>query len=118
MDNNFISVQTNKIVIHGIGKPKDLILPNEITEWVKKSKTLNRILNILINHQKFKKRLSNPMAIRSLLVYLYAKRSNIAPYIIAKKFNIAPEQLYRIERGLKRDNLYNTIMIEIDLDSL
>ncbi|WP_292319614.1 hypothetical protein [Caldisphaera sp.] len=115
---NFISIQTNKIVFYGIGKPKDLILPNEITEWIKKSKALNKILNILVNHQKFKKRLSNPMAIRSLLVYLYAKKNNIAPYIMAKKFNIAPEQLYRIERGLKKDNLYNTIMIEIDLDSL
>lgn len=117
MDNETIKIQFNKVTVYGIGKPKEILVPDEIGMWMNKSKTLNRIFNILITHEKFKKRLSNPMAIRSLLIYLYAKKNNVPPYIMAKKFNIAPEQLYRIERGLKKDNLYNTIMIQIDLDS-
>ncbi|WP_048816676.1 hypothetical protein [Caldisphaera lagunensis] len=117
MDNEYIKIESNKATIYGIGKPKIIEVPEEIIPWLTRSKILNRILYILINHESFKKRLSNPMSLRSLLVYLYAKKKNIPTYIMAKRVNIAPEQLYRIERGLKKDNLYNVIMIQIDLDS-
>ncbi len=113
----YIKIQSNKVIIYGIGKPKTIDVPEEILPWITKSKVLNRIFYILINHENFKRRLSNPMSLRTLLVYLYAKKENIPTYIMARKFNIAPEQLYRIERGLKKDNLYNAIMIQIDLDS-
>jgi hypothetical protein len=116
LKSNYISIENNKVIVYGIGRPKDLYLPGEIMDWIGKSKNINRIISLLFTHSKFKTRLSNPNAIRSLMLYLFARKYNIAPYLIARKYNIAPEQLYRIERGLKKDKLYNDVIILLDLD--
>ncbi len=104
------------ITIYGIGKPKKLELPQEIVEWLKNSKTAKRVLEELITHYKFRTRLSHPGALRSLLMLLYARAHLIAPYKVARKYGVAPEQLYRLERGLKKDGLYDFVINLLTLE--
>ena len=97
---------SEEIVIHGIGKPKNIKLPREVGEWLSRSYAAKRVLEELITHYKFRSRLSHPGSLRSLILLLYARAHNTPPYKVAKRYGIAPEQLYRMERGLKKDNLY------------
>ncbi len=103
-------VGDGKVVINGIGKPKTLELPSEVVEWLQGSRVARRILEEVITHYKFRSRLAHPGAIRSLLLLLYARGHNIAPYKVAKKYGVAAEQLYRLERGLKKDGLYEKVI--------
>ncbi len=104
------------IVIYGIGKPKQVKLPPEIYEWIENSYAAKRILEELVTHYKFRARLSHPASLRSLILLLYSRAKGIPPYKTAKKYGIAPEQLYRMERGLKKDNLYDFTMNLLTLE--
>ncbi len=100
----------NIIVFNGIGKPKTLTLPTEVVEWLRSSKVVPLILRELVTHYKFRSRLSHPGALRSLLLLLYSRAVGEAPYKVARRYGVAPEQLYRIERGLKKDGLYDFVL--------
>ncbi|MEB3760460.1 MAG: hypothetical protein GSR81_06405 [Desulfurococcales archaeon] len=104
------------IIVMGIGKPKIIQLPEEVVEWVSESKVAIRILDELIGHYKFRTRLAHPGAIRSLILLLYSRAQGVAPYKIARKYGVAPEQLYRIERGLKKDGLYEFVINLLSLE--
>ena len=104
------------IVVNGVGKPKRLRLPREVVEWVSGSYAARRVIEELVTHYKFKARLSHPGAIRSLLLLLYARAHGIAPYRVARRYGVAPEQLYRLERGLKKDNLYDLVMNMLSIE--
>jgi len=104
------------IIVMGIGKPKTIQLPEEVVEWVSESKVAVRILDELIGHYKFRTRLAHPGAIRSLILLLYSRARGVAPYKTARKYGIAPEQLYRIERGLKKDGLYEFVINLLSLE--
>ncbi len=106
----------NVIVFRGVGKPKELELPEEIVRWLEYSSGLKLVLKELITHYRFRSRLSHPGAIKSLLLLLYARAKGEAPYRVAKKFDVAPEQLYRLERGLKKDGLYDYVLNALSLD--
>ncbi|MEB3806861.1 MAG: hypothetical protein GSR73_05025 [Desulfurococcales archaeon] len=103
------------VVVHGIGKPKTIELPEEVVEWLRKSIAARRVLEELVTHYKYRTRLSNPRALRSLILLLYSRAHGIPPYKTARIYGVAPEQLYRMERGLKKDGLYEFV---IDLLSL
>ncbi len=105
------------VTIHGIGKPKTIQLPPEVVEWLRESKAARRVLEELITHYKFRARLSHPGAIRSLLLLLYARARGTAPYKVARRYGVAPEQLYRLERGLKKDGLHELVMNLLSLDA-
>ena len=98
------------IVINGIGRPKRIQLPEEIISWLKSSYPARRVLEELVTHYKFRSRLAHPGALRSMLLLLYARGKGYPPYKIARKYGVAPEQLYRLERGLKKDNLYEFVI--------
>ncbi len=104
------------IIVMGIGKPKTIQLPKEVVEWVSESKVAIRILDELIGHYKFRTRLAHPGAIRSLILLLYSRAHGVAPYKTARKYGVAPEQLYRIERGLKKDGLYEFVINLLSLE--
>ena len=106
----------NVIVFRGVGKPKELELPEEIVRWLEYSSGLKLVLKELITHYRFRSRLSHPGAIKSVLLLLYARAKGEAPYRVAKKFDVAPEQLYRLERGLKKDGLYDYVLNALSLD--
>ena len=105
------------VTVYGIGKPKTISLPPEVVDWLRESKAAIRVLEELIGHYRFRRRLSHPGAIRSLLLLLYSRYHGIAPYKIARKYNVAPEQLYRLERGLKRDKLYDLVINILSLEA-
>lgn len=105
------------VTIYGIGKPKKLMLPSEVAEWASNSVIARRLLEELITHYKFRARLSHPGSLRSLLLLLYSRAHRIPPYKTARKYGVAPEQLYRIERGLKKDGLYELVMNLLALES-
>ncbi|MCE4601730.1 MAG: hypothetical protein GSR84_07660 [Desulfurococcales archaeon] len=107
----------DEIIIYGIGKPKTLKLPEEVHRWLKESYAAKRILEELVTHYKFRARLSHPASLRSLILLLYARAHGIPPYKVARKYGIAPEQLYRMERGLKKDNLYDFTMNLLSLEA-
>ncbi len=109
-------INHEEVRIMGIGKPKEIRLPREVVEWLRNSRVAHRILEELIGHYKFRTRLAHPGAIRSLILLLYSRRHNTAPYKIARAFGIAPEQLYRLERGLKKDGLYEMVMNLLSLE--
>lgn len=94
-----------KVVINGIGSPKVIELPSDVVEWLKSNKEARRILGGLVTHYKFRRRLCNRGALRSLILLLYSRLNKTPPYKIALKYRVSPEQLYRIERGLKKDGL-------------
>ncbi len=100
----------NTVRINGVGKPKEVMLPSEVVSWIKDNYPVYRILEELVTHYKFRARLSNPGSFKSLLLLLYARAKGIAPYRIARQYGVAPEQLYRMERGLKKDNLYDFVI--------
>ena len=108
---------TRKVTIHGIGKPKTVELPEEVVEWLKNSKVAKRVLEELVTHYKYRIRLSHPGSLRSLLLLLYSRAHRIPPYKTAKLYGIAPEQLYRMERGMKKDGLYELVMNLLALES-
>ena len=105
------------VTIYGIGKPKTIRLPEEVVSWLQGSKAAIRVLEELIGHYRFRRRLSHPGAIRSLILLLYSRYHRIAPYKIARRYGIAPEQLYRLERGLKTDNLYDLVINILSLEA-
>ncbi len=117
LEENIFKIRGNKLTLYSIGNPKTVTLPEDVVVWIKNSKLAKRIIKLLCTHARFRIRLSNPGAIRSMVLYLYARRTNIAPYALAKKYGVAPEQLYRIERGLKKDRLYKDVIIMLDMDA-
>jgi len=109
-------IDETHVVVNGIGKPKVLELPSEVVEWLRGSYVARRVLEEVITHYKFRSRLAHPGAIRSLLLLLYARGHNIAPYKVARRYGVAAEQLYRLERGLKKDGLYDMVMNMLSLE--
>jgi hypothetical protein len=109
--------EPNLIVFRGVGKPKEIELPTEVVEWLRYSTSLKLVLREIVNHYRFRLRLAHPGAIRSLLLLLYARARGEPPYKVAKRFNVAPEQLYRLERGLKKDGLYEYVMNALSLET-
>ena len=99
----------DEVIVNGIGAPKKLKIPGEVVLWLKSSFAARRVLEELVTHYKFRRRLCNPGALRSLILLLYARHNNIPPYKVAKNYGVPPEQLYRIERGLKRDSLVDLV---------
>ena len=55
-------------------------------------------------------RFRHPGSVRSLILYLYARASERPVYKVAEEFKVAPEQLYRIERALKKDGIYEKVI--------
>ncbi|GAB6148195.1 hypothetical protein [Stetteria hydrogenophila] len=102
--------EPGKVVINGIGKSKVISLPVEVVEWLKESYAGRAAVRELVTHYKFRQRLTHPGALRSLILLLYARARREAPYRVARRYGVAPEQLYRIERGMKKDNLYEYVM--------
>ena len=98
------------VTVNGVGKPKTIELPGEVVEWLRGSYAAKTILRELITHHRFRMRLAHPGALRSLILLLYARGTNSPPYKVARRFGVAPEQLYRIERGLRKDNLHEFVM--------
>jgi len=105
------------ITVYGIGKPKRIQLPQEVVAWLRESIVARRILEELVTHYKFRSRLSHPGAIRSLLLLLYARAHGVAPYKVARKYGVAPEQLYRIERGIREDKLDKLVENLLELEA-
>jgi hypothetical protein len=112
-----VEFRNQAVVVYGIGRPKEIELPGEVLDWVRRSKAAKRVLEELVTHYHFRARLSHPGAIRSLILLLYSRAHGIAPYKTARKYGIAPEQLYRLERGLKKDGLHETIMNLLSLET-
>ena len=115
--NRVVECRGNGVIVYGVGKPKQIPLPVEIVDWIRTSKAAKRVLEELVTHYNFKARLSHPGAIRSLILLLYSRAHGIAPYKTARKYGVAPEQLYRLERGLKKDGLHETIMNLLSLEN-
>jgi hypothetical protein len=108
-------VDDKTLIINGIGKPKKLNLPLEVVKWLKDNLYIRIVLKELITHYKFRSRLTHPGALRSLLLLLYARAQGVAPYRVARSYGVSPEQLYRLERGLKKDGLYEYVMNVLSL---
>ena len=106
------------MTVKGLGKPKTIELPGEVVEWLRTSHPARIVLKELITHYKFRSRLAHPGAIRSLILLLYARAHGEAPYKVARRYGVAPEQLYRLERGLKKDNLHDYVLNVLHLDQL
>jgi hypothetical protein len=104
------------VTINGIGRPKRIPLPGEVIEWLKNSTPARIVLKELITHYKFRTRLTHPGALRSLILLLYSRAIGVAPYRVARRFGVPPEQLYRIERGLKKDGLYEYVINVLSLE--
>ena len=103
-------VDSEIVVINGIGSSKQIKLPREVIEWLKSNRVARRLLEELITHYKFRRRLCNKGALRSLILLLYSRLNGIPPYKVALKYNISPEQLYRLERGLRSDGLLDLVV--------
>ncbi|MDM7274801.1 MAG: hypothetical protein P3X22_001570 [Thermoprotei archaeon] len=99
----------DEVIVNGIGASKKLKIPEEVALWLKSSFAARRVLEELVTHYKFRRRLCNPGALRSLILLLYARYNNIPPYKVARNYGVPPEQLYRMERGLKKDNLLELV---------
>ncbi len=110
-------ISDDEVEVRGVGKPKRIKLPSEVVEWLLASKAAVRALDELIGHYKFRIRLSHPGAIRSLILLLYARYHNTAPYKVARKYGVAPEQLYRLERGMRRDGLLSLVLNLFSLET-
>jgi len=104
------------VTINGIGRPKRIELPEEVVEWLRSSTPARIVLKELITHYKFRARLTHPGALRSLVLLLYSRSRGVAPYRVARRFGLPPEQLYRIERGLKKDGLYDYVLNILSLE--
>jgi len=103
-------IDNENLTINGIGSPKHIKLPSEVIEWLKVDRRARRILEELVTHYKFRRRLCNRGALRSLILLLYSRLNRTPPYKVALKYHISPEQLYRLERGLKKDGLLDLIL--------
>ena len=110
-------VDDHTLMINGIGRPKRIELPSEVVEWLANSYPARRVLEELITHYRFRTRLAHPGALRSLLLLLYARSHNLPPYKVARRYGVAPEQLYRLERGLKKDGLHDFVMNVLRMES-
>ena len=105
-----VFVDSENLIINGIGSAKQIKLPREVVEWLKSSYVARRLLEELITHYKFRRRLCNRGALRSLILLLYARLNRIPPYRVALRYGVSPEQLYRIERGLRSDGLLDLVL--------
>lgn len=107
LSDRFIEVQGNQVTVKGIGKPKTIQVPEEVARFVEDNVA---VIQDIISDPKFRRRLAHPGAFRSLFLLLYSRSIGVAPYKIARRYGVAPEQLYRIERALKWDGLYERVM--------
>ncbi|MEB3755719.1 MAG: hypothetical protein GSR79_02505 [Desulfurococcales archaeon] len=87
--------------------------PLEILEWIKCEKN-RRVLLSICNLPSLKKRIENPMSLKSLVLLLYSIAKNTPPYKVALKFGVHPEQLYRHRRAILSIGLYDALTMILE----
>lgn len=97
------------VTIRGIGAPKRVALPPEVRDWLMNGRGIARAIEEVANNYRFRRRLPNAGAIKSLLLLLYSIHIGEPPYKTARRFGTHPEHLYRLRRGLIRDGLMERV---------
>ncbi len=110
-EKKFIEVDGTKIRFSKGAGVHEVEVPKEVGEFAEAAIDL---IYELIFKTPFGKRLKHPGAARSLVLYLYAKWKGLPPYRIAKQFGVSHEQLYRMERALKKDGLYEEVLSKLE----
>lgn len=81
--------------------------PKEVMDVLNK---IVQLVDYIVYDSPSSARFRHPGSVRSLILYLYARVTERPVYKVAEEFRIAPEQLYRIERALKKDGIYEKVI--------
>lgn len=106
----FIAVEGTVVRFRKRRKVHEVPLPPRVAEF---ARSIIDILDHLIFDTEFGKKLRNPGAVRSLVLWAYARGTGRPVYKVAEEHGVAPEQLYRIERALKREGVYGQVVSRI-----
>ena len=90
-------------------------LPACVADWLTASDTARRTLLALLGAPKFRRRLTSEGAVRSLVLLLYMRAHGQAPYKARQVLGVSGEQLYRIERAIREEGLYELYRAGVDL---
>ncbi|MGC9071542.1 MAG: hypothetical protein ACP5HK_02445 [Acidilobus sp.] len=101
-------------MVYGIGKPKEVDLPQDVATWASNPGIL-KLLESLLEDPSFRPHVTTKGALRSLLLLLYVRYLSVPPYKMARQLGVSHEQLYRIERALKDTELLSMAISWLDL---
>ena len=90
-------------------------LPACVAEWLLASDTARRTLLAILGAPRFRRRLTSEGAVRSLVLLLYMRAHGQAPYKARQVLGVSGEQLYRIERAIREEGLYELYRAGVDL---
>ncbi len=105
-----VTLSSDSISIAFDGRSLTAELPRDVVSWLAARPRIVALLRELAADPKFRRRLVNGAALRDLVLLLYARGTGVAPYLVARRFSTSHEQLYRMERGLKKDGLYDMVL--------
>jgi len=109
-----ISVAPGGLLVQGLGRPKEVQLPEEVLKWASDPAVLT-ILEDILEDPGFRAHVTTSGALQSLVMLLYAMYIGVPPYKAAKSLGTSHERLYRLERGLKKEGLYYMIRSRLEI---
>ncbi|MGC9210467.1 MAG: hypothetical protein ACP5FT_04305 [Acidilobus sp.] len=109
-----VEVKGLRLIVYGIGRPKQVELPKDVAGWASNSKFLS-LLRGLLQDPSFRRHVTTEGALRSLVMLLYVRYLGVPPYKVAKELGVSHEQLYRMERALKESGVYSMALSWLDL---
>jgi len=109
-----ISVASGGLLVQGLGRPKEIQLPEELLKWASDPAVITMLEDIL-EDPGFRAHVTTPGALQSLVMLLYAIYMGVPPYKAAKSLGTSHERLYRLERGLKKEGLYYMVRSKLEI---
>ena len=109
-----VTVEGSRVVVNGVGKVKEFELPPQVASWASDPR-VRRLLEELLEDPGLRGHFTSAGAIRSLVLLLYSRYVGTPPYRAAKLLGVAHEQLYRVERALRRAGVYGMVISRLGL---
>lgn len=92
-----------------------LELRPEIVSWYQLHPTALALLRRLASDPGMRRHLANEGALRSLALLIYVRAMEIPPYRSRSLTGVSGEQLYRLERAIRREGLEDAYLSALSL---
>lgn len=104
----------NAIAVKVSGRCIKLDVCSIVTNWFMMHPRALSLLSSLASDPGMRRHLTSLGAIRSLALLIYARSNGLPPYRAKDVLGVSGEQLYRIERAIRREGLYRLYFSSIE----
>ncbi len=109
-----VAVEGPRVRVNGVGKTKEFDLPPQVAAWASDVR-VRGLLEELLEDPALRGHVTSAGAIRSLVLLLYCRYIRTPPYRAAPALGVSHEQMYRIERALRRAGIYEMAVSRLEL---